>query len=283
MDAISNLNQGFQKRKIKVAKSRSIEICTKIHSSIFSQDKILLNNLDMCLEFDRTKDSFCLMAPEGTSLNLKIEEAKLMIRRCTLSTEADLKIQKQLESSNIMYHIPRYIVTTHSLTTGLYNKQIGDFTTGDLPTRILVGLIGGDAYAGKLNKNPFNFKHFDLSSVDILVNGKSAFGKLIPTNFENKQYQQLYTQTMICLGHYGSDGCDISVDDFDKGYTVFGADLTSSLCSGDDYRDPANNGNLEIALTFSKALPETVDCIIYLEFENTIDITAAREVIKDFA
>ena len=60
------------------------------------------------------------------------------------------------------------------------------------------------------------------------------------------------------------------------------ADLSATICNG-QYDDPIKTGNLTIDLNFSAALPETVNVIVYMEFNNTITINSARGIAKNFA
>ena len=88
---------------------------------------------------------------------------------------------------------------------------------------------------------------------------------------------------MSALGYnFKDDGCDISRNEFDNGYFLLCTDLSATLCGG-EYLDPVQSWNLDIELTFAQALPETVNVILYMEFNNTIAISNTRRVIKHFA
>ena len=55
-----------------------------------------------------------------------------------------------------------------------------------------------------------------------------------------------------------------------------------TLCNW-QYEDPVQSGNLEISLKFAAAIPETVNGIVYLEFNNTISINSERKAVKEYA
>ena len=44
---------------------------------------------------------------------------------------------------------------------------------GQIPNRIFVGMVENVSFTGQYDKNPYNFKHFNLSSIGIYVNGES--------------------------------------------------------------------------------------------------------------
>ena len=73
----------------------------------------------------------------------------------------------------------------------------------------------------------------------------------------------------------------ISRTDYNKGYTLFAFDFTGDLCSGDHF-NLVRNGNLRMSLAFAIDLPIAVNCIIYMEYQNMIEINKNRQVIFDY-
>ena len=70
---------------------------------------------------------------------------------------------------------------------------------------------GHNAFNGQKALNPFNFKHYNMSSADILVNGKTALATPLTMNIATNEYLQAYWNTIIALGYnFKDDGCDIS-------------------------------------------------------------------------
>ena len=81
-----------------------------------------------------------------------------------------------------------------------------------------------------------------------------------------------------------NEGNSISRDDYSQGYTLFAFDLTPDLsanCAG--HWNLVRHGSLRLEVRFEKALSETINCIIYAEFDNVIEIDASRQVIIDFS
>ena len=61
-----------------------------------------------------------------------------------------------------------------------------------------------------------------------------------------------------------------------------GCDLTPSLCSGDEFLDPIKTGSISIILIFSITFPESVNLIVYMDFESEFSLNRNRKVLKDF-
>ena len=70
-------------------------------------------------------------------------------------------------------------------------------------------------------------------------------------------------------------------DDFGKGYTFFGFDLTPDACDGGCFH-LVRKGNLRIEIHFAAALAQTMNVVIYGEFEDVLEIDKGRKVIYDY-
>ena len=41
-----------------------------------------------------------------------------------------------------------------------------------MPTRVVLGIVATDSFAGTTKSNPFNFKHFDVKQLTLKINSK---------------------------------------------------------------------------------------------------------------
>lgn len=69
----------------------------------------------------------------------------------------------------------------------------------------------------------------------------------------------------------------ISREDYGKGYALYAVDLTPDLSSSEHF-NPDQTGNVRLSIQFAQALPHTVTCLVYAEFENLIE--AFEEILK---
>ena len=76
--------------------------------------------------------------------------------------------------------------------------------------------------------------------------------------------------------HAQDEGNELTRDDF--GYTFFGFDLTPDACDGGCLH-LVQNGNLRIEIHFAEALAQTVNVIVYDEFEAVLEIDKGRNII----
>ena len=67
-------------------------------------------------------------------------------------------------------------------------------------------------------------------------------------------------------------------DDFRDGYTWFGFDLPPYACDGSCFHQ-VQKGNLCIEMHFAAALQQTINVVVYAEFESELEIYKSRNVI----
>ena len=121
------------------------------------------------------------------------------------------------------------------------------------------------------------FKHHNLTQVGVYVDGEQIPQKPLFLKF-SRISKPLFSGT----GKLSQDaGNQINRGDYASGYTAFCFDLSPDHCSG-DHCELTKQGNLRIELHFGQALANTVNLIIYAEFQNVIEIDASRKVLYDY-
>ncbi|GFQ68088.1 uncharacterized protein F54H12.2 [Trichonephila clavata] len=100
---------------------------------------------------------------------------------------------------------------------------------------------------------------------------------------QSNSYGRCYMSLFTDLGRYHKDqDINISYSEYKDGYTLFAVDLTPDLSADGMHESVLRNGNLTIDIKFSKALPETVNLMVYSEYRNTIEIDKTRSIFSDF-
>ena len=80
---------------------------------------------------------------------------------------------------------------------------------------------------------------------------------------------------------YQDEGNTVTRDDYAAGYALFAFDLSPDLSVGGHF-SLVKRGNLRLDVHFAEPLDETINLIIYAEFNNIIEIDEARSVIFDY-
>lgn len=149
--------------------------------------------------------------------------------------------------------------------------------------RLVIGCVDNDAFNGNYEKNPFNFKHYNLSQLKVYLDGQQQNVRPLELDFANNQFVTAYMSLFTGTGRQFSDsGNSIERSDYSRGYTLYAFDLTPDL-GQDDHFNLIKEGNVRVDMKFSVALPNTINVIVYAEFENIIEIDRTRNVIFDYS
>ena len=150
---------------------------------------------------------------------------------------------------------------------------------GTLPKRIILWCVDNDAFNGTFEKNPFHAKNDAIDFLAIYVDGRQVPAKPLQPNFETGHYIRSYVNLFSVTGKHAQDeGNELTRDDFGNGYTFFGFDLTPDACNGGCLH-LVQKGNLRIEIHFAEALAQTVNVIVYAEFEAVLEIDKGRNII----
>ena len=78
--------------------------------------------------------------------------------------------------------------------------------SGQLPTRIVIGLVNNQAFNGHREQNPFNFINFNLQEIGLYLDGQQQHSvRPIQPNFASWQYIRAYNTIFSGTGKLGSD------------------------------------------------------------------------------
>lgn len=280
-----NNNNGLAARREFTKRSKTLDLVGYIHSDVFNQEKFLINGVEVRLKFIRSKPEFCLMGPVNSNLKIVINDANLFIRRVKINPTVMLAHNKALEIGNAKYPITRVQVKTMTIPTGVQSKTMDNIFLGQIPKRIIVGFTTNKAFNGDYTLNPFNFSSFNISYISIFIDGDHLTTRSIQSHFSRDLYvnafHTLFTGTGI---HYLNEGNSINRTQYPNGYCLLAFDLTPDLSANQSaHWNLIKQGSLRLDVRFDQALTESINCVVYAEFDNIFEIDKNRNVIADFA
>lgn len=285
MDDVASNNSGLVSRRKLLNYQKSTDLIGHLHCDVFNQEKLLLNGVEVRVRLVRSRDNFALIDPTGY-LPVRIDEANLMIRRVKISPGVLLAHAKALSKATAKYPLTRVEVKAVTMHSGIHGETLDNIILGQLPKRLIIGFVENKAFNGDRTLNPFNFQNFNINFLCLYIDGVQIPSKPLQPDFKTKQlyvdaYHTLFSGTGI---HFLNEGNKISREGYPNGYCLFAFDLTADLSANDcGHWNLIKHGSVRIDVRFDDPLVNTVNCIVYAEYENILEIDAARQVIVDFS
>lgn len=272
-------NLGAVSRFLRTSFSKPFETFGRLHSEIFSQDKLLIGNIELNIKLQRAHQNFALMAAEDHRYTISIDSAILYVCHKRISDSIREAHQLTLQKSNIKYPVRK--VQMKFFTRGPNRSDISEqnVVNGILPRRLLFTLVDSEAFNGSLSKNPFNFQHFELASITLRKNGENIPFQEIEMDFENKCSLQGYLTLLEGTNLLFKDrAIDIQPFlDFPHGYALYAFDLTTCHSGGNNF-DLIQQGNISLELKLTKPCEHALVVLTYLEFDAIVEISADGSV-----
>ncbi|CAK1593954.1 unnamed protein product [Parnassius mnemosyne] len=286
MDSTDGKNIGFVKRQELISESKEIEMIGHLHGDIFNQDKFLINGVEMSVKLVRSRESFNLIVGSNdVKFKVCITDATLIVRRPRINPSVLLAHQKVLASTTAKYPITRAEVKVLTIPSGVQGKTLDNIFLGQVPKRCIIGFVNNSAFNGSLTKNPFNFENYGINSFSLYIDGQQIPSKALQPSFNNSIFTSAYHTLFSGTGiHFRNEGNGISCEQYGKGYCLLAFDLTPDLSANSStHWNLIKHGSVRIEVRFESSLIQTINCIVYAEFDNIIEIDKNRNVTVDYS
>jgi ribonucleoside-diphosphate reductase beta chain len=272
-------NKGFVKRRSYFLDS-TVETISRPHIDIVNVNKYLPDLVDIELKFIKNTDEFCLMG-SGSGYRINIEDFKLYVRKVQLTTDALIAQNQALNRAPAILDINKVDVHTFSISQGLSSTTLENISSERLPQRIILGMVDQQGFNGSLLKNPFNFQHFNISEIDVTIDGNNEY-RPFQFNFEapNKNFIRGY-QTIIGLDDNSMINNNVTMEQYLHGFTVVALNIARDGCINSDHNNAERKGNLRIKLSFSKPLDQAITVVLYSEYQGTISISGSKREVDN--
>ena len=146
---------------------------------------------------------------------------------------------------------------------------------GQVPSKIIIGMVSNSAYSGDYEKNPFNFMNMGVNYLEINVDGQPVPSRPFRPNFDENDYVSSYL-SLLDSDLDSKSGLIIKPTDYPDGYALYLFDIQSFLTGSVMSKSPM--GRVRLSVRFSKALAETINIIVYAKFPEIMTIDQARNV-----
>jgi hypothetical protein len=281
----NNANLGLTTRYKFSKESGVLEMIGPVFCDVFMSERLLLSYVDLKVIMNRNGNEFCLMASEDdVDYRVKLIDAYLKVRRIKVAPSVSLAHELALRKGPAVYPIRRVECKTFIASGGNPALRKDNVFNGLVPKSFVFGLVESTAFNGAYKKNPYNFQHFNVSSVGVSVNGEDIPFKPLQLSFgANPRFIEAFCTQFSGTGKWlFNTGNDIDRTEFPNGYAVYALDLSADMCGSSPHFNVVQKGSLTVDIKFSTTPTVAVSLVCYGEFENIIQIDAERNVIYDY-
>ena len=167
----------------------------RLHADVFFQDRYMLNEVSVKIKLTRSKNKFCLIGSADIGYAIRIVAAELHVRKVKLSPLVFLAHAKALEQGTAKYPVKLVVCKTFTIPAGFLDLSHEKLFSGQLPARLVVGLVDVEPFNGAIARNPFNFQNYGLNEIAVYLDGQQAQSVRVL----RPDYVSTSTPTCLCL------------------------------------------------------------------------------------
>ena len=270
LDKFSKTNQGLFWRYELFKGSKYVDFEGPLLEDVMQLNRYLLNNMKVQIKLYPSQKQFFLMSDEDNK-DYKIEVQDIVFKACMVKVNPGVILghAKAMETRNALYPYTKYETKSYSVSPDQRTVYLDNLFQGIRPSKLIVAMVTAAAFNGDYKRNPFNFQHFDVSNIALVVDGDTVPGRPLKLDFAHaaggRQFIEAYVNVYEALGQSGTDfGGGIDPKHYALGHTLFVYSLDPVIRSN-KYINLTKHSNVRLELNFAKPLPETITIIVYTE------------------
>jgi len=195
-------NSGLVKLRSVAAQSREFDIMGGLHADIFFQDRYMLNEVGVKIKLIRSKNAVCVIG----NGKVVITNASLFVRKVKIMLLVFLAHAKTMEQGTAKYPMRRVVCKSFTIPRHYLDVSHEKLFSGQLPTRLVIGLVTNKAFNGHAESNPFNFQHFNLNEIALYLDGQQQHAITpIQPDYERGLYIRAYDSMFAGTGKLSKD------------------------------------------------------------------------------
>jgi len=208
-------NKDFITRWDRIKQSKEVQLYGRIHSEICNVPLYLIPGLRLQMRLTKAKSNYYLMNKTDSTTVFKFLDAQLLVNRVRSSPSLLMAHNTTLARGVLArYNLTRVEIKTYTFSSGSQSLSIDNAVLGPLPKRLLFTMVKNSDVLGSVTTNPYNFRHYDLSSFALNVNGKQIPTEGLSLGMDHDKtsvmgYRTLFEGSGI---HHSNSGLQITHD-----------------------------------------------------------------------
>jgi hypothetical protein len=280
MDVIGN--PAFVSRKAWNAVGAEKTFYGKLLHSMFQQDRLLIPGVTFEVHLERAKDAFAIFNTNN-QLKPKVIITSALLRMLSVKVNPGiLQHHAAILSRDIpaIYELNKVDFYTIPVAANSTEVEKDTLFHSRIPKYMVMFMVGNSAFHGDYTKNPFNFKHYNMKSLQLTRDDENVPYDRFEPDFKTgnclREFMSQY-QSNDLLGKNAI--LPISYEEFKNGYTIFQWNLSDNRKGVN--AGPYQRGNLEVKISFSEPTPESMVLVFYGIFESTVQVFGNDQVLID--
>lgn len=264
-------NYGLLQRTVRAVESQEYDMEGPLHLDLARQERYIVNGVDLGFRLWQSKNAFRIMSDVGPCLvqitKAVLKVCKVHVARNILDAHKEVMLKDHLP----MYPVERTVMKTFTVPQNQYEFKVNDVFQGEVPTKLVMGLVSDKSFHGDETLNPYFFLHAHICQAGVLVDD---------TPVPRKPYTPLFgalhsnSASVFRALYEDNPGISITHDEFDCGYTLFSFKMRES---DDDTIPTIQKGNCGIEIKFAEATHKTMTLIIMAKFPDVFTIENRRQ------
>lgn len=283
-DAKPELNTGFIARQKMFSESKSVCMEGPLCVDLCSTQRYILANTPIDITLYRSVQDFVIQTKEKDK-KFKIVIEDICLKAFFLEVHVGVLAGQSLaleRKANAVYPFTRVECKTFNIPSGSRQFCFDNIFNNSYPKRVLCVFVDSDSYSGQQTKNPFNFKHNDLTQIELTADGISVPSRPLTFKFDDtgREIAPLFLKLYDAAGASNNPlfGNGLSLSDFANGNSIFAFPLSG--CGLDaNHLEVRRSSNVSVQGTFGTALKAATTLIIYSEHPTVAEIDASRNII----
>lgn len=266
---------------------REFKLKGRLHLDLSYTGKLMLGPADLKIRLFRSDAGFYMNCNNSTlKPRIEIREAYLTVGKTKAAPQIVRGHANALTIAPSVYPITRSEVIYKTIQGNSQDAMLDNIVTGTMPRRMFVGLIPHTTFAGTYATDPFKFKHHSVKFLVAYIDGKQYPRYAYTPNYAHKDCVEEYTGLYQALNQNLTDThTSITEHDFLTKHCIYAFNFAPDLSDGPGaagHVNPLTHGTLRMHIRFADATTEPLNVVMYMEYDDYIEVHNTRQVTTSF-
>ena len=239
-------------------------------------NRLLVNRYGMTFVFKKNDNRFLLIGKDSKDFKVLIKKASILSRRCIINPSILLGLQNGLSASTLKYPIKQNKLYSCHIENGISEFTTPAFST-IIPNKVVIAIIEDETFYGN-DKNPFNFKHHNVSKCSLIIDSQEH---VIRLKTDQDDFSEGYHSMFQALDFYNQGSNSINLEDYKNGYTLYVFNLNPDKGCHEQF-NPLRTGNVVIKFDFKSTTNPRLRVLCLMEYDNQLNIDKNGEIYYDY-